>query len=167
MSCGRYATITPKNGCAKPSRSPSSAKSAVWRISRACCGAGVGKGNAMKGLNDLMSGMGAASRGSMQTSSNGDDLPASGPCSICGLADSICGGLGMVRYDVPVGGQRCGKMLRGPNFPVERDTERQTRLRELSNLGALSDKHFEDFITDAPAYTPAEQQSLRLALNKS
>lgn len=101
----------------------------------------------------------------MQTSSNGDDLAAPGPCGICGVAESICGGLGMVRYDVQVGDPRWGKMFRCPNFPVERDTDRQSRLRELSNLGALSDKHFEDFITDAPAYTPAEQQSLRLALN--
>lgn len=103
----------------------------------------------------------------MQTSSNGDDLAESGPCSICGIADAICGGLGMVRYDVPVGDPRWGKMFRCPNFPVERDTERQSRLRELSNLGALSDKRFEDFLVNLPGYTPAERDSLSHALDRA
>lgn len=101
----------------------------------------------------------------MQTSSNAEDSAAPESCGICGIGDAICGGLGMVRYDVPAGDARWGKMFRCPNFPVEHDTERQSRLRELSNLGALSDKRFEDFIVDAPAYTPIEQSGLRMALN--
>lgn len=71
----------------------------------------------------------------------------------------------MVRYDVPVGDPRWGKLLRCPNFPVQQDAERQARLRELSNLGALSDKKFDDFKIDAPMHTPAEQQSLKMAYN--
>lgn len=101
----------------------------------------------------------------MQTSSSDSAQTTSGACKICALADSICDHLGVVRYDVQVGDPRWGKLLRCPNFPVQRDTERQERLRELSNLGALSDKHFEDFKTTDPMHTPAEQKSLQMAYN--
>ncbi|MBK8136668.1 MAG: ATP-binding protein [Chloroflexi bacterium] len=101
----------------------------------------------------------------MPTSSSGETAAASGPCHICGLADSICDGLGVVRYDVPVGDPRWGKLLRCPNFPVQRDMERQARLRELSNLGALRDKTFDNFVTNAAMHTPAEQNSLNLAFS--
>lgn len=101
----------------------------------------------------------------MQTSSSGDEPAISGPCPICGLADTICEGLGVVRYDVPVGDPRWGKLLRCPNFPVQRDMERQERLRVLSNLGALSDKTFDNFKTGDPMHTPAEQKSLMGAFN--
>ncbi len=86
-------------------------------------------------------------------------------CQRCGAADAICEGLGMVRYDVPMDHPHFGKMFRCPNQPVEQDTERQDRLRRLSNLGALAEKTLDDFHIDSTSHTPLEQASLRNALN--
>jgi len=94
----------------------------------------------------------------MPTSSSTDD----GLCSKCGL-DPICGGLGVIRYDVPIDDPRFGKLFRCPNHPVERDVERQERLRRISNLGAYADKTFESFIVQRPGLAASEQQSLEMA----
>ncbi len=81
-------------------------------------------------------------------------------CVLCGAAEGICEGLGVVRYDVLPGDPRFGKLFRCPNRPAEHDSERQDRLRRFSNLGALSEKRFEDFVVENPMYTPQEQRSL-------
>lgn len=107
--------------------------------------------------------MGAPQPENMQSTSSAD-LAAGGPCALCGAADSICQGLGVIRYDVPMDDPRWGKLHRCPNFPVERDLERQNRLRALSNLDALSDKTFATFQTELPMHTPAERRSLAMAL---
>lgn len=86
-------------------------------------------------------------------------------CVRCGSADAICGGLGVIRYDVPMDDPRFGKLFRCPNQPVEQDKERQTRLRDLSNLGALAEKRFDDFYVESASHTPAEQASLKNALS--
>lgn len=86
-------------------------------------------------------------------------------CVRCGAADAICEGLGVVRYDVSMDDPRFGKLFRCPNQPVEIDTERQDRLRRLSNLGALAEKRFEDFQSESPSHTLAEQASLKNALS--
>nr|PZN57966.1 MAG: DNA replication protein DnaC [Chloroflexota bacterium] len=85
------------------------------------------------------------------------------PCPLCGLP-SLCGGMGVVRYDLPVGDPNFGKLFRCPNYRVNLDNERQEKLRKLSNLSNLSDKVFDTFQTDLPMWTPAQQQSLRTAL---
>ena len=84
------------------------------------------------------------------------------PCVICGQS-SICGGLGVISYDVPVDDPNFGKLFRCPNNRVEADTERQERLRRISNLAAFQDKSFENFIVERPLLTHSEQQSLALA----
>lgn len=101
----------------------------------------------------------------MPTSSNAEGAAVGGACHLCGAAESLCEGLGMVRYDVPLGHSHFGKLFRCPNHPVELDTERQDRLRRLSNLGALAEKRFDDFYIDSPAHSPREQESLRAAYN--
>jgi DNA replication protein DnaC len=92
------------------------------------------------------------------------DLDLESPCKVCGQ-DALCGGLGMIRYNVPVGDARFGKLYRCPNYPIERDQERQMKLRKLSNLGAYVEKSFENFLSDSPMFTSVEQQSLRAALD--
>lgn len=72
-------------------------------------------------------------------------------------------GMGMIGYDVPVSDPRFGRLYRCPNFPVEKDTERQDRLRRLSNLGAYADKTFTNFQVDAPEHTASDRQSLQMA----
>lgn len=76
----------------------------------------------------------------------------------------ICGGMGMIKYAVPVDDPRFGKMFRCPNHPVEADTERQERLRRLSNLNAFNEKQFENFEVN-PNYSPQERDSLLRAFD--
>jgi DNA replication protein DnaC len=71
--------------------------------------------------------------------------------------------MGMIGYDVPVGDPRFGKLFRCPNFPVEKDLDRQERLRKISNLDAYADKHFTNFQVASPIYSESEGLSLHLA----
>jgi DNA replication protein DnaC len=96
----------------------------------------------------------------MPTSLTGDELLD--VCPKCG-GEPICGGLGVIRYDVPVEDPRFGKLFRCPNNPLEQDAERQERLRRISNLGAYTDKTFDNFITERPGLAYSEQQSLQMA----
>lgn len=57
----------------------------------------------------------------------------------------MCGGLGMLRYEVPVGHPLFGKLIRCPNNPEEGDGSLQQRLREIGNLTAFADKRFDTF----------------------
>ncbi len=98
--------------------------------------------------------------GNTPTSSNIDgDLEN---CPKCGRAP-VCGGLGVIRYDVPIEDPRFGKFFRCPNNPLEQDVEHQERLRRLSNLGAYADKTFQNFTTEIAGLTSAEYQSLERA----
>ncbi len=83
-------------------------------------------------------------------------------CHRCGL-QSICMGLGMVRYAVPMEDERFGKLLRCPNYPPERDEGWQGRIREISNLNTLADKTFENFKVFVDNYGVQENQSLAFA----
>ncbi|MBZ0254643.1 ATP-binding protein, partial [bacterium] len=105
----------------------------------------------------------AISRENIQASSNTeDDQPSF--CHICG-GEPICEGLGVIRYDVPVGDARFGKLFRCPNNPVELDIERHERLRRISNLNAYAGKTFENFVIDPNALTLPQEQSLQFAVN--
>ncbi|MBZ0292344.1 MAG: hypothetical protein K8L99_07225, partial [Anaerolineae bacterium] len=64
-----------------------------------------------------------------------DRYPENGHCPICNR-EPICGGMGLISYDVPVGHPYFGKLYRCPNNPVERDEQRFERLRRASNLDA-------------------------------
>lgn len=93
-----------------------------------------------------------------ENSSNTDD----GLCRICGQ-ESICEGLGVIRYDVPVDDPRFGKLFRCPNNPVEKDNQRKERFHRLSNLAAYADKTFANFVTEFSTLKPFEQASLERA----
>lgn len=94
----------------------------------------------------------------------GLDAPGT-PCRICGDLEALCGGLGVIRYNVPIGDPRFGKLFRCPYNPVEKDIDHQQKLRKLSNLGAFAEKSFENFIIDSPMFTQGEQDSLQMAFN--
>lgn len=96
--------------------------------------------------------------------SSNTKLDENGLCLICGK-EPICGGLGMIRYDVPVGDPNFGKLFRCPNNPQQTDRSWQERLRLLGNLGAFADKTFGNFEIDLSMHSPAEQESLSFALN--
>lgn len=75
----------------------------------------------------------------------------------------MCGGLGVISYDVPVDDPRFGKLFRCPNNPVETDREHQARMRRISNLEAFADKNFDNFETARPLLTNSERESLMVA----
>ncbi|NDJ61341.1 MAG: ATP-binding protein [Chloroflexi bacterium] len=86
-----------------------------------------------------------------------------GLCARCGRAP-LCGGMGYVRYDLPVGHPKFGQLFRCPNDGGgHADPERVARLRELGNLAAFADKTFDNFRAELEYLTPAQNQSLRLA----
>jgi len=95
------------------------------------------------------------------STTDGDD----GLCRVCGAADVICGGLGLIRYEVPVEDPRFGKLHRCPNNPPDQDLSWQQRLRRLSNLAAFADKTLDNYETDLAMHGEHEQQSLVLALD--
>jgi DNA replication protein DnaC len=75
----------------------------------------------------------------------------------------ICGGMGLIRYNVPVDHPRFGKLFRCPNYPAEVDVSRQQKLRDLSNLSAYSAKSFQNFEIARSGYSDEEIVSLRVA----
>ncbi len=83
-------------------------------------------------------------------------------CAICNQP-SICGGLGVISYDVPVDHPQFGKLFRCPNNPVEVDQEHQDRMRRISNLAAFGDKDFGNFNVERPLLTSNERESLQVA----
>src|SRR5690606_6185055 len=84
-------------------------------------------------------------------------------CHLCGKA-SLCGGLGVVSRDVPVGHEDFGKLFRCPNHPVEMDYERQQRLRKLSNLDTYANKSFDNFNAAPLGVNPLDAASLEYAV---
>jgi DNA replication protein DnaC len=85
-------------------------------------------------------------------------------CHLC-HKQSLCGGLGVIRYAVPMEDARFGKLFRCPNHPTEQDAEHQDRLRRVGNLSAFVDRNFENFQTNLSMHTSDEQASLNLALS--
>ncbi len=81
----------------------------------------------------------------------------------------VCGGLGFVRYDLPVEHPDFGKLFPCPRNHRANDAERQAQLRKIGNLDALADKTFDNFIIDSDSWQPDEQRSVanayRLAID--
>ncbi len=76
----------------------------------------------------------------------------------------LCGGFGVISYDVPVGDPRFGKAYPCPRCGEQtRLEQRRPRLRRLSNLDAYTDKTFASFQIDLPGLTPEQTASLRAA----
>lgn len=100
-------------------------------------------------------------RGTLSTNTS---LPTDGGlCPLCNQI-SICGGLGYVRYNLPLDHPDFGKLFRCPNN-VSADPARREKLRKLGNLEAFADKTFDTFRTDLPMLTPQQRQSLETGLN--
>ncbi|MEZ4669088.1 MAG: ATP-binding protein [Anaerolineae bacterium] len=98
----------------------------------------------------------------MPTSSN-TEQEVMGVCRLCG-GEPICSGMGVLRYDAPVGDPNFGKVYRCPHNPVGADTERHSRLLRVSNLEAFVDKNFQNFAVDYPGLELPETSSLQAAL---
>ena len=81
----------------------------------------------------------------------------------------ICGGVGLLTYDVPVTDNRFGKIYRCPNNPVSADTYRFNRLLKHANLDQFEGMNFDTFET-APqysTYTRTHRENLSKAISSA
>ena len=101
----------------------------------------------MKRLENLMPTDGDRSWPTLTTSSVSET--SGNPAADC----PICGGMGYVRYDLPVGHPDFGKLFRCPGNHGTPQPERLETLRKVGNLGAFAGKSFENFTVDLPYLT--------------
>jgi DNA replication protein DnaC len=124
----------------------------------------------MKRLSDLINQTENLPQAAGQTSAN-EPLSVQAINAICFDPEDptkpcpICGGLGVIKYDVEPGDPRFGKFFRCPNHPLEIDSEHQERMRRLSNLDAFAEKSFDNFELNIGGYSDKETESLRMAYN--
>lgn len=75
----------------------------------------------------------------------------------------ICGGMGWIKYDVPVQHPDFGRLVRCPNATEEADAARRERLRKLGNLNAYVDKRLDNFNPSPSGYSSYYVASLNSA----
>ncbi|MDX2161370.1 MAG: ATP-binding protein [bacterium] len=107
-------------------------------------------------LNNMMSGISPGKGGNF-----GDDFDpdAIGTDAVC----PVCGGLGYVRYNLPIEHPDFGKVFPCPRGHGSPDPARQQTLRKLGNLDALADKTFATYRAESDAWTPEEARSVAIA----
>jgi DNA replication protein DnaC len=127
--------------------------------------------NQMKRLSELAAKMAETTQVENTPNSwSPDDEPLNITCFDPEAPDKpcpICRGMGVIKYAVTPDDPRFGKLFRCPNNPLEVDTERQSRLRRISNLETYKNKTLANFRHDIPMYTPFALQSLKIAHDKA
>jgi DNA replication protein DnaC len=79
----------------------------------------------------------------------------------------LCGGLGFVREDVPVGHPHFGKVFPCRCKLAEIEQQRLQRLRALSNLEHLARMTFDTFVPDGYGLAPEKATNLRQAYTEA
>lgn len=102
----------------------------------------------------------------LETDSNDVDDTAPAYCPLCGK-EPLCGGMGMIKFNVPVTDPRFGKVFRCPNNLPSDDINLQNRLRDLGNLSAFVDKRFDNFQVRDLGYDQEEENTLAVVFNKA
>lgn len=100
-----------------------------------------------------------SSKASMPTTSN-TSLEGQDVCP-------LCGGLGYVREDVPVGHPHFGKVFPCRCKLAELEQQRLDQLRSLSNLAHLTQKTFETFVPEGYGLPPDKAHNLRHAFEEA
>jgi DNA replication protein DnaC len=80
---------------------------------------------------------------------------------------SVCGGLGYLRADVPVGHENFGELVPCTCRLAERAERRVAALRTLSDLESLARMTFETFIPEGHGLPPEKQANLRWAYEEA
>jgi DNA replication protein DnaC len=115
----------------------------------------------MKRLDEVMSEIGAGSSGeNMPTISSTEGQGQEETCP-------LCGGLGYVREDVPVGHPHFGQVFPCRCQLARLEQERLQQLRALSNLQHLSHMTFDAFLPGGHAMSPEKQRNLRQAYEET
>lgn len=78
---------------------------------------------------------------------------------------SICGGLGFLRYDVPVGHSDFGRLFPCTCRLEEMDVQHTEELRKLSNLEALTRYTFDRFVPQGHGLNPEKRRNLQRAFD--
>jgi DNA replication protein DnaC len=114
----------------------------------------------MKGINEVMKGIGAgSSKGSMPTISSTSEEQN----EVCPL----CGGLGFVRENVPVDHPDFGKLFPCSCRLAEAEERRLERLRSLGNLRHLTRMTFDTFVPEGYGLPPDKAANLRFAYEQA
>ena len=92
-----------------------------------------------------------------------NEKSASNPAAVRGEACDICGGLGWIGADVPVGHPQFGKLVPCPHRRAELD--RSTAQRVWTDLGPLRSMTLENFQPEGHAVTVEQRASLRNAVD--
>ena len=115
----------------------------------------------MKGIDEIIGRMDkATSKGNIPTSSNTENRSSDETCS-------LCGGVGFVVRDVPVGHPDFERLV---PCQCRRETLREhyrTELCQLSNIGQLSRMRFDNFIPEGIGLDTVRQANLRLAFKRA
>ncbi len=91
--------------------------------------------------------------------------PVSG-CALCGAAQTMCGGLGYIQYNVPYGHPNFGKMLRCPR-QLQAEQTRITEMRDIANLSAYADKTLDNFVTEREGLPAKHKNTLASAVERA
>src|SRR4030042_1497164 len=101
------------------------------------------------------------SKANMPTSSNtSSPKPAPGECP-------ICGGMGWIAYDVPIGHPNFGRAFRCSCQLADLESRQLDRLRRLSNMHHLERMTFVTFTPDGHGLNDRQRMSLRLAYERA
>jgi DNA replication protein DnaC len=88
-------------------------------------------------------------------------------CDLCGSGKLICGGMGYVTRERPVGHPEFGKLFRCPNLPQRTDDRRKEMLLHVSNLTDYVDKTFDTFNINNDKMMRKHRASLETAKQKA
>jgi DNA replication protein DnaC len=110
----------------------------------------------MKRLDEVMNATGVDSLKESMPTSSSTRPEATEPCP-------LCGGLGYVRENVPVGDPNFGKVFPCRCKLAEIEQQRYDRLRAMSNLSHLGRMTFETFRPDGCGLSPDKAANLRWA----
>ncbi len=75
----------------------------------------------------------------------------------------ICGGTGYLRQDVPVGHPNFGKLVLCQCREREKETDRMSELRRISNLDTMARFTFDQFVPEGYGLTEERRRNLRLS----
>src|SRR5512135_382139 len=110
----------------------------------------------MKSVGEMLPPTGNAS--SRKTNANNVPAPTGTVCE-------ICGGLGWISVDVPLGHPQFGKLVPCPHRSAERDQSAAEKV--WSDLGPLRNMTFENFQPEGHAATIEQRTSLKTAFDRA
>jgi len=115
----------------------------------------------MDRLDKLLKPGGNTSKATVPTTSNIDEEhPSQQVCP-------VCGGIGWISYDAPVGHPNFGKAFRCTCQLADLESRQLDRLRRLSNMHHLERMTFDTFVPNGYGLNSEQRKSLKLAFDRA